>query len=179
MVSIVQVPVAAMEDRFGWGRVKATAVVGGAMAVVSILLLPTASGLMFLDVTDYYINQYGIVVAALVNIVVVVWVLWKWKELRDNANATSTFKIGPIWFVCLGVITPIMLALILFYNIRDLLTAGPDSPLFGYQQYQVYGWILAGAALLFGVIMALILRRKDVPVIESEEDEESREEVTR
>jgi len=178
-VSIVQVPVAAMEDRFGWGRVKATIVVGGAMAVVSLLLLPTASGLMFLDVSDYYINQYGIVVAALVNIVMVVWVLWKWKELRDNANATSTIKVGPIWFVCLGVITPIMLAGILFFNVRDLLAAGPDSPLYAYNQYQTYGWILAGGALAFGVIMALILRRKDVPVLESEEDEAAREEAAR
>jgi NSS family neurotransmitter:Na+ symporter len=179
MVSIVQVPVAAMEDRFGWGRVKATVVVGGAMAVVSLLLLPTASGLMFLDVSDYYINFYGIVAAALVNIVVVVWVLWKWKELRDNANATSTIKVGPIWFVCLGVITPIMLAGILFLNVRDLLTAGPDSEVYGYSLHQGYGWALAGGALVFGLLMALILRKKDVPVLESEEDEELREEVAR
>jgi NSS family neurotransmitter:Na+ symporter len=179
MVSIVQVPVAAMEDRFGWGRVKATVVVGGAMALVSLILLPTASGLMFLDVTDYYINQYGIVVAALVNIVVVVWVLWKWQELRDNANATSTFKVGPVWFVCLGVITPVMLAGILFFNVRDLLTAGPEDALFVYNQYQGYGWALAAAALAFGVVMALILRRKEVPSIESEEDEAVEEEVRR
>jgi len=168
MVSIVQVPVAAMEDRFGWGRVKATAVVGGAMAVVSLLLLPTASGLMFLDVSDYYINQFGIVVAALVSIVVTVWVLWRWKELRDDANATSTFKVGPIWFVCLGVITPVMLAGILFLSLRDLLAAEPG--LEAYNQYQAFGWALAGGALAFGIIMALILRRKEVPPIETEEE---------
>ena len=179
MVSIVQVPVAAMEDRFGWGRLKATIVIGGAMAVVSLVLLPTASGLMFLDVTDYYINQYGIVVAAAVSIAVVIWVLWRWKELRDDANATSTFKVGPIWFVCLGVITPVALVGILYLNIRDLLTAGPESPLYAYQQYQSFGWSLAGGVLAFGIIMALILRRKDVPAIESEEDEEIHEEVAR
>ncbi|SDD20254.1 sodium-dependent transporter [Glycomyces harbinensis] len=179
MVSIVQVPVAAMEDRFGWSRIKATVVVGGAMAVVSLILLPTASGLMFLDVTDYFINQYGIAVAAPVSIAVVVWALWKWKALRDDANATSTFKVGPIWFVCLGVVTPIMLAGILYFNIRDLLTAEADSALYGYNQHQAFGWAIAIGALAFGVIMALLLRRKEVPAIESEEDEEIREEAAR
>ncbi|MCD0445327.1 sodium-dependent transporter [Glycomyces sp. A-F 0318] len=177
MVSIVQVPVAAMEDRFGWSRLKATLVVGGAMAVVSLLLLPTASGLMFLDVTDYFINQYGIAVAAPVSIIVVVWALWRWKELRDDANATSTFKVGPIWFVCLGVITPVMLAGILYFNIRDLLRAEPG--LEDYNQYQAFGWSIAIGALAFGVIMALLLRRKEVPPVETEEDAEIREEAAR
>lgn len=179
MVSIVQVPIAAMEDRFGWSRLKATAIIGGLLAVVSLILLPTASGLMFLDVTDYFINQYGIAVAAPVSIVAVVWALWRWKELRDDANATSTFKVGPIWFVCLGVITPIMLAAILYFNIRDLLTADADSGLYAYNQHQAFGWSIAVGALAFGVIMALLLRRKDVPALESEEDEEIREEAAR
>ncbi|GAA2133163.1 sodium-dependent transporter [Glycomyces algeriensis] len=179
MVSIVQVPVAAMEDRFGWGRKKATMIFGGGMALVSLALMPAANGLMLLDVSDYFINQYGIVVAALVSIVVVVWVLWKWKELRDNANATSTFKVGPIWFVCLGVITPIMLAIILFLNIRDLLSADAESSLYGYRTYQAFGWSLAGGALAFGVIMALILRRRELPELETEEEAEAEMGATR
>jgi NSS family neurotransmitter:Na+ symporter len=179
LVSIVQVPVAAMEDRFGWGRKKATAIFGGAMAVVSIVLMPAANGLMLLDVSDYFINQYGIVVAALVSIVVVVWVLWKWTELRNNANATSTFKVGPVWLVCLGVITPIVLAIILFLNIRDLVTADADSPLLGYRTYQAFGWAVAGGALAFGVIMALILRNKELPVLETEEEAHEEEEAAR
>jgi NSS family neurotransmitter:Na+ symporter len=179
MVSIVQVPVAAMEDRFGWSRLKATVVFGGAMAVVSLAVMPATNGLMLLDVSDYFINQYGIVVAALVSIVVVIWVLWKWTELRDNANATSTFKIGPIWLVCLGVITPIMLAIILFLNVRDLLAAAPDDPaLGGYHTYQAFGWAVAGGALAFGVIMALILRRKDVPLLVDEAEVEGEATLT-
>jgi NSS family neurotransmitter:Na+ symporter len=179
MVSIVQVPVAAMEDRFGWGRKKATAIFGGGMALVSIALMPAANGLMLLDVSDYFINQYGIVVAALVSIVVVVWVLWKWKGLRDNANATSTFKVGPVWLVCLGVITPIMLAIILFLNVRDLLSADAESSLYGYRTYQAFGWAVAGGALAFGVIMALILRNKELPELETEEELEEEKEATR
>ncbi|WP_035699504.1 sodium-dependent transporter [Glycomyces tenuis] len=173
LISIVQVPVAAVEDRFGVSRLKATLFVGGGIAVVSTLLLPTTSGLMRLDMSDYYINQYGIAVAAPVSIVAVVWLAWKWKALRENANATSTFKIGPIWLVCLGVITPVMLTAILIFNIRDLMAAdpnNPDDPLGGYNANQAFGWTVAIGALAFGVIMALILRRKDVPELVDEAD---------
>ncbi|HEU5127383.1 MAG TPA: sodium-dependent transporter [Glycomyces sp.] len=173
LISIVQVPVAAVEDRFGVGRIKATLLVGGGIALVSTLLLPTTSGLMRLDMTDYYINQYGIAVAAPVSIVAVVWLAWKWKELRDNANATSTFKIGPIWLVCLGVITPIMLTAILVFNIRDLMGADPndpDDPFGAYNANQAFGWTLALGAIVFGVVMALVLRRKDVPELVDEAD---------
>ncbi|THV39455.1 sodium-dependent transporter [Glycomyces buryatensis] len=180
LISIVQVPVAAFEDRFGWSRGLSTAILGGLMAVVSIGLLPTVNGIMLLDVSDEFINKYGIAVAALVSIVAVVWVAWKWKELRDNANATSTFRVGPIWVVFLGVITPIMLTVILFYNIRDLLTADPsdpEDPQATYNLYQSFGWSVALGAVAFGIIMALILRRRDVPEIPSEEEEAIREEV--
>jgi NSS family neurotransmitter:Na+ symporter len=176
LISIVQVPVAAVEDRFGVGRRKATLLVGGGIALVSTLLLPTTSGLMRLDMADYYINQYGIAVAAPVSIVAVVWLAWKWKELRENANATSTFKIGPIWLVCLGLITPIMLAAILIFNVRDLLGADPndpEDPFGGYNANQAFGWTLALGAVVFGIVMALVLRRRDVPEI-TDEDEAAR-----
>ena len=169
LISVVEVPVAAFEDRFGWSRKKTVAIVGGGMAAVSLILLPTVNGLMVLDVTDHFINNYGIAVAAPVAIIAVVWVLWRWKELRDDANATSAFKIGPIWFACLGVITPLALAVILFFNVQDLLTAGPDSPLADYHEYQAFGWAVAGGSLAFALIMALVLRRKEAPEAVSEE----------
>ncbi len=137
---------------------------------------------MRLDMSDYYINQYGIAVAAPVSIVAVIWLAWKWKDLRANANATSTFKIGPIWLVCLGVITPIMLAAILVFNVRDLLGADPndpDDPFGGYNANQAFGWSLALGAIVFGVVMALILRRKDVPELVDEADEAGEKEEIR
>lgn len=171
LVSIVQVPVAAIEDRFGWSRGKATGVIGGAMAVISIGLFPTFGGLNLLDVSDYFINQFGIAVAAPVSIVVAIWIAKKWRELRSNANDTSTFKIGPIWLVCLGVLTPIALTIILVLNVRDLVTAGPDDPALGlYNSNQGFGWTLAIAALAFGLIMALALRGKDSPEPVDEEE---------
>jgi NSS family neurotransmitter:Na+ symporter len=177
LISVVEVPVAAVEDRFGWSRKKAVAIVGGGMAVVSVLLFPTVNGLMLLDVTDHFINNYGIAVAAPASIIAVVWILWKWKELRDNANATSVFKVGPIWVACLGVVTPLALTVILFLNVRDLVTA--DAAEEGYHQFQAFGWSVAGGALAFAFIMALLLRRKETPPFVTEEEAREAEEAAR
>ncbi|HEX2144953.1 MAG TPA: sodium-dependent transporter [Glycomyces sp.] len=166
LISIVQVPVAAVEDRFGISRLKGTIFIGGGTALVSIILFPATNGLWLLDSADSFINRFGIVVAALVSILVVVWAVWKWAELRHDANRTSVFKIGYLWFACLGVITPLILGWMLVDNIRTTIDneAGAD------QATLVYGWCVAGGALVFGVLMALILRRKDVPELIPEEE---------
>ncbi|WP_205327722.1 sodium-dependent transporter [Glycomyces sp. YM15] len=164
LVSIVQVPVAAFEDRFGVNRLKGTIFVGGTIALLSIVLFPATNGLMLLDTADGFINSYGIAVAALVSIVSVVWIAWKWADLRENANRTSIFKIGWVWLACLGLVTPLILGWMLFDNIRATIDneAGVDSATL------IYGWTLAGSALVLGVLAALILRRKDVPVLVDE-----------
>jgi NSS family neurotransmitter:Na+ symporter len=171
LISIVQVPVAAVEDRFGVSRLKGTLFVGGGIALVSIVLFPATNGLWLLDTADGFINRYGIAVAALASIVAVVWIAWKWAELRQDANRTSTFKIGALWLACLGVVTPLILGWMLVDNISATIEneAAVDEATL------IYGWCVAGGALLFGVVMALVLRNKDVPVLvdEAETDEEA------
>ncbi|GAB3223069.1 sodium-dependent transporter [Glycomyces halotolerans] len=176
LISIVQVPVAAVEDRFGVSRGLSTLLVGGALALTSLALFPTVNGLMLLDVGDFFINQFGIAVAAPVSIVAVVWLLWKWKDLRENANATSIFKIGPIWLVCLGIITPLILGYMLVQNITDVITG--DEAVATYSENQTIGWSIAGGALAFGIILALILRRKDVPELVDEAEVEGEATLT-
>ncbi|WP_100445669.1 sodium-dependent transporter [Glycomyces xiaoerkulensis] len=171
LISIVQVPVAAVEDRFGIGRGVATAFIGGGLAVVSIGLFSSANGLIVLDVSDFFINQFGIAVAAPVSIVAVVWLAWKWKELRQDANRTSIYKIGPIWLICLGLITPLILGYMMVQNIVDVFT-GSEEVAADYLDNQTYGWSVAGGALAFGVVMALLLRRKSVPDLVDEEEAE-------
>jgi NSS family neurotransmitter:Na+ symporter len=174
LISIVQVPVAAVEDRFGVSRLKGTIFVGGGIALVSIILFPTTNGLWLLDTADGFINRYGIAVAALVSIVTVVWLAWKWGELRKDANRTSTYKIGFLWLACLGAVTPLILGWMLVDNIRTTIEneAGVD------QATLVYGWCVAGGALLFGVLMALCLRGKDVPVLVDEAEVEGEATLT-
>src|SRR5699024_2237070 len=65
MVSIVEVVLDAFEDKFGLSRTASVGVVGGLMAIISIVLFPTVTGLNLLDVTDRFANAFGIVGAGL------------------------------------------------------------------------------------------------------------------
>ncbi|MFF3287419.1 sodium-dependent transporter [Streptomyces sp. NPDC003023] len=154
LISIVQVVVSAIQDRTGMGRMPAVLGVGGLIALVSILLFPTESGIFLLDASDHFINQYGIVLAALVALVVIVWVLRRLPSLQQNANATSAVRLGMWWRICLGIITPLVLA----WMLVDSLRAEFDANYEGYSTEFLLaaGWSVAVGALLVGVILTFV-----------------------
>jgi NSS family neurotransmitter:Na+ symporter len=168
LMSIVQVIVAAVEDRTGLRRIPAVLAVGGAVAVVSVLLFSSGSGLHFLDVADHFINQYGIVLAGLVLVVTATWGARKLPVLQANADATSAIGLGIWWRICLGVITP----LVLTWMMVDSLIDEFDENYGGYDSAFLLwsGWGVAGAALAAGVLLSLVPWRRN-PVPPPDDDE--------
>src|SRR5699024_10836618 len=77
LISIVQVPIQALRDKFRVGNRASTIFVGGGMAIISLLLMPTITGLYALDTMDAWANNIGIVGSAVLSIVVVAWLLRK------------------------------------------------------------------------------------------------------
>ncbi|MEG3626326.1 sodium-dependent transporter [Streptomyces poriticola] len=154
LISIVQVVVSAVQDRTGMARIPAVLGVGGAVAVVSILLFPTNEGVYLLDVSDHFINQYGIALAALVSVVAVAWFMRKLPELQRDADATSAVRLGHWWRLCLGLITPVVLG----WMMVDSLRAEFDENYEGYSTDFLLsaGWSVAIAALVVGVLLSLI-----------------------
>ncbi|MEI7033620.1 sodium-dependent transporter [Streptomyces pratensis] len=154
LISIVQVVVSAVQDRTGMGRIPAVLGIGGLVALVSLLLFPTESGIYLLDASDHFINQYGIALAALVGLVVIVWVLRQLPSLQQNADATSAIRLGRWWRICLGVITPLVLG----WMMVDSLRAEFEDNYEGYSTEFLLsaGWSVAIGALLVGVILTLM-----------------------
>lgn len=153
LISIVQVVVSATQDRTGMRRVPAVLTVGGGIALISILIFPTAQGLHYLDVADHFINQYGIVLAAFVVVVVVAWGLRLLPSLRAHANLTSTVRLGVWWQVALGVVTPVMLGWMLWDSLRQEF----DENYAGYSDgfLLAVGWGVAIGAVVVGVLLSL------------------------
>ncbi|MFD3743049.1 sodium-dependent transporter [Nocardia sp. NPDC058633] len=154
LISIVQVIISSVQDRTGLARVPAVLIVGGLTAAVSIGLFPTRNGLYLLDVADHFINQYGIVLAGFVAVIVVAWVLRKLGVLREHTDTVSNLKVGRVWVVLLGVVTPLVLVWMMIDSLRQEF----DETYGGYTTGYVLaaGWGVAGAAILFGVIMSLL-----------------------
>ncbi len=166
LISIVQVIVGSVADRTGLKRVPAVLIVGGLTALVSILLFPTTNGVHLLDVVDHFINQYGIVVAAFVAVIAVAWVLRQLEPLGEHANATSAIKVGPLWRITLGVVTPIMLGWMLWDSLRIELVENYSGYSGGFLLGA--GWAVALGALVLGVILSLIPWKRGRQVAEEE-----------
>ncbi|CAM3105280.1 sodium-dependent transporter [Stackebrandtia soli] len=154
LISIVQVVVAAVQDRVGLSRVPAVLLVGGVIAATSIALFPTDQGLMILDVVDHFINDYGIVGAALVSIVVVGWAMRRLPEMGAHANATSVLNVGWSWMIVLGAVTPLALGWIVY---ESVLAEAADA-YNGYPQWFVnlFGWGAPAATIAVALLLSIL-----------------------
>ncbi|MBM6618675.1 sodium-dependent transporter [Bacillus suaedaesalsae] len=156
LISIVETFIAGIQDKFKFSRTKAVLIGGGAAALVSVLFA-TRGGLNFLDVADYFINNFGVTLAGLAEVVVIAWVLKELKNLQAHANGVSDIMLGAWWKICLGIITPIVLGYMMFDNIRKNLN--PET-FYGNGDYGlsflIYsGWVVAGLALVVGIVFSL------------------------
>ena len=156
LISIVEVVIAAVQDKFGLARLSATLVVSVPMAVVSVALFSTTMGLPLLDVMDKWVNEYGIVAAAAVSTLVVAYAVRGLPTLRDHLNHRGTFKIGWVWMACVAVIAPIVLGVSLILSTISLLTA--ESTYEGYPGWfvLVFGWLMAIGLVVVAIGLSLI-----------------------
>ncbi len=160
LLSILQVVSSAFQDKFGLSPRQAALRVGSVLAVVSILLFSTTTGLFALDTIDQWVNNIGIVAAAIAATVLVIWVFRKGPELAAHLNAVSTFKVGRTWQLLVGILTPVVLAFMLIQRIIVLVTEG-------YEGYPVWFLALVGwgsiALIVIGSFAMAALRWKHDP----------------
>lgn len=156
LISIVEVIIAAFQDKFGLSRVPATLGVCLPLAIASVALFSTTMGLPLLDVLDKWVNEYGIVAAALVSTIVVVYIVRGMPTLRDHLNFHGTFPVGYAWLLFVAVIAPLVLGVSLIISTFELLTA--DTAYSGYPFWfsLVFGWMMAIGLVVIAVVLSVI-----------------------
>lgn len=147
IISILEVPIAAFKDKFGWSRNKAVTIIGGSCALISIALFSTENAITFVDIIDNFANNIGIVVGALLSIV---WITWLNRSvlpgLVHHVNRISSIKLGSTWIFMLTIVTPISLLIALVLTLKSLLTEGyGDYPL---MTQMIFGW---GIVVIFAL----------------------------
>ena len=152
LVSVLEVVVSAVRDKFDLTRGTAAAVVSVPAALVSLAFFSTASGLYVLDILDHFINQFGILLVALVSMVVVAWSVRGLPELADHMNRHGSIRLGLWWRLLVGVVVPVPLAYLVF----DSLKAVVETPYGGYPTWMIalFGWGAAAAVMVAGYILA-------------------------
>ncbi|WP_313804619.1 sodium-dependent transporter [Cytobacillus sp.] len=153
LISIVETFVAGVEDKFKISRTKAVLYGGGLSALIS-LVYATRGGLNFLDAADYFINQFGVALAGLVEVIIVVWVLRELNNLQNHANSMSDIRLGGWWKICLGFITPIVLGYMMIQNIYINIKENYEGYPTSFLLYS--GWGVAVLAIILGFVFMAI-----------------------
>lgn len=157
MVSILEVPIAAMQDKLKWSRKKAVTIIGGGSALVSIVLFSSVNAIKLVDIIDHFINNIGIIGGALLSIISVAWFKREaLKQLRDHVNRISTIQLGKGWDFTLTVITSLILLVTLCMTIFSLITKGYDT--YSTDMLMIFGW---GSVIFCAVVAVVLSRMKD------------------
>ncbi|MBC5638221.1 sodium-dependent transporter [Ornithinibacillus sp. BX22] len=170
LISITETYVAGLVDKFKISRTKAVAFGGGLAALIS-LLFATQGGLYFLDAADYFINQFGVALIGLVEVVLIAWILRQLKGIKEHANDISDIKLGSWWTISLTIITPLVLGFMMVRLLKQNLLREFDTPTGNYEGYSNAfilwgGWAVAIGALVIGIILAITKWKK--PSVEEE-----------
>jgi len=94
-MSIMEAVIAAISDKFKVTRRQALnrfTLISG----VASLIFATNGGLYVLDIVDYATNQYGIVIAGILELVILGWI-FNLESVRVYANELSDFTVGKWW----------------------------------------------------------------------------------
>ncbi|MGE8684266.1 MAG: sodium-dependent transporter [Acinetobacter sp.] len=151
MVSILQVPIAAFQDKLGWSRKKAVTLIAGSSAVISTLIFSTHSAITFVDIIDYFANNIGIVGGGLLSIILVSWFRRPlMQQLQEHVNQYSSLKLGKGWNFLLTVVTPLSLSIALGLTIKSIIVEG-----YGDYATQIL-WIVGGSTVGLFILGAIV-----------------------
>jgi NSS family neurotransmitter:Na+ symporter len=169
-ISIIESPVSALIDKFGWTRKKALTIIGGAGAAGSILFtLPMVSdftakgavGLTFIDLIDHWAFSYSLLITGLVEAIFIGHV-YGIKQLRLHLNRTSRFTLGAWFDVLIKWVIPVLISAVLIFNILG--EAGVEIEALGLEGKRFYGsqmgtvsWITFGIWLVGTALCAFLL----------------------
>lgn len=159
LISVMEVVLAGIMDKFGLSRAQAVYGLGGSFAVISIVLFGTSSGLTALDTIDNWANNIGIVGSAIAMTVTVIWIRRAGTELSGHLSVLSTFKVGRIWLFLVSILGPIVLGYMLIAKIVELI----NEPYSGYDPTYllVVGWGSVAVMIIASVLLTLVPWKRD------------------
>ncbi|MDI9610939.1 MAG: sodium-dependent transporter [Archaeoglobales archaeon] len=155
-ISLVESITSSLMDKFKLSRTKAVNTVF-VLGFLGSLVFTTTAGIYWLDIIDHFINYYGLVLVALLEVVAVAW-FFKLSSLKEHINAISDIKIGRWWDWALKYATVFVLAVLLILDIWGNL----QKP---YEGYPIDALATGILVIIVGMLVSALLtlrRGKDV-----------------
>ena len=167
LFSIIEGISTALSDKFKLDKKKTTLTICIIEGVISLIYV-TGAGLAVLDIVDYFINSYTLLITGVLEMIVAGWFFKTTKILDELNRNTKGFKMPKWWFLpSIKVVSPVVLTGLFIWNLVNLIKSGGiygagEGIENGYSLTAniIFGWCLVALILCSGLIIKLIVKIK-------------------
>jgi NSS family neurotransmitter:Na+ symporter len=163
LFSIIEGISTAVSDKFKLNKKKTTLTICIIEGIISLIYV-TGAGLAVLDIVDYFINSYTLIITGVLEMVAAGWLFKTTKILEELNRNTGKFKMPSWWFLpSIKFISPIVLLGLFAWNLYNLIKGGGIyGAADGYSMTAniIFGWCISSLILISGLIIRIIVKVK-------------------
>ena len=163
LFSIIEGISTAVSDKFKLDKKKTTLTICIIEGIISFIYV-TGAGLAVLDIVDYFINSYTLIITGVLEMIAAGWLFKTTKILEELNRNTNKFKMPAWWFLpSIKVVSPVVLMGLFAWNMYNLITSGGVyGAADGYSMTAniLFGWVVSALILLSGFIVRIIVKVK-------------------
>lgn len=154
--SLLEAVTAAVKDKWNTSHKKANLIVGGASFLLGLPML-TGMGIHILDITDHFMNSFGLTLVVLGEVLIIGWGTGAEKQ-RQYISDNSSFRVGIWWNICIRWLIPMGILWMIFSEIHE--RAVPYGSFGLRSQEFVFGWLLIILLPIAGDVLASLGGKK-------------------
>ena len=153
--SLVEAFVAGIRDTWRLSRTVAT-IIACLLPFAAGIIFATKAGLLWLDIVDHYITNFGLTLFGAVECLFVAF--FGRKILREHMNSVSNVKVGRWWDFCIGILTPLILIVSIVMNFIERVKKAYG----GYPQWAlaVGGWAVVALVIILAFVLGWVSKRR-------------------
>jgi len=151
-ISLIEGMTAAIIDKFDVER-KIVVPVLCISGFLGSILFCMEGGLYWLDIVDHFINQYGLMLAGLIEAIIIGWIV-KASVLRNQVNSVKGVHLSGVWDKLVKFFIPAVLVFILYYAVASEVAAPYGNYPRASLNWIGLGWVLG--TLVLSVILSII-----------------------
>jgi len=163
LFSIIEGTSTALSDKFKLDKKKTTLTIVIIESIFSLIYV-TGAGLAVLDIVDYFINSYTLLITGILEMIVAGWFFKTTKILEELNRDTKGFKMPAWWFLpSIKIISPVVLAGLFIWNLVNLIKSGGiygAADGYSLKSNIIFGWAIVVLILCSGLIIKLIVKIK-------------------
>ena len=163
LFSIIEGISTAVSDKFKLDKKKTTLIICIIEGFLSLIYV-TGAGLAVLDIVDYFINSYTLIVTGILEMIAAGWFFKTTKILDELNRNTKGFKMPSWWFLpSIKFISPVVLIGLFIWNLLNLIKGGGiygAADGYSFKANIIFGWFTVVLILCSGFIVKLIVKIK-------------------